>query len=703
MDKKHYQKSIFFTSLIITISVFSIGLILNYALDYARIDAVLGMIESHELDTEAYIVEEEFAEVFNQDKCYLMKEKTYDLKKELAKVAQDLTNYGSKSVFKKHDFDYLKRRYFLLELKFYSLISELRNRCASAPIPILFFYEIDDDISTRQGYVLDDINQIDEFRQKIVILSLDKDYEDEPLIDMLNIKFNITKAPTIIINDEIKKEGIIYTSEINNTILKILNRFEVDPNSKDYNFSYVLEKTGTNTTKYIEELKLLRDNASVSTFAKADITLILGRITSNKSLICDSLKYYFNITPQSLEEEALIAETVASIDCRANVRAFQLKAAEIWERLGNNFRAQILKSLAYGNEVRYKSDIKDLQITNKTMENITKITVGASYFRIGKDDLIISQVDRVTRDWLSSQLYSSPYSENLLTVFSEKTYLPEDELYPDIGWHEGARIKELKSVAKHKVASGTIIKKIDDKWYAPNEKGVFMFDVPVDKVQYPTTRFLREDIAIIIDTHGINMLVEQAIRNNATVVIGCCDHVGKIKAVKYLSDKGIKSICFTDKYLPLLLNQDILALGSPPLQRVEDEFIVGKRPITFSKNTKIIVQDVSDITKVQSYYNTPARYFNILSGITSLNITYVAIDGFSQMGRIIEKAESEKAEIIAVRVHNSDDYTEVKDWLGRSVDNKAILFHSTSYPYGYKLFNRFYFQTSFDDINPIFS
>ena len=68
----------------------------------------------------------------------------------------------------------------------------------------------------------------------------------------------------------------------------------------------------------------------------------------------------------------------------------------------------------------------------------------------------------------------------------------------------------------------------------------------------------------------------------------------------------------------------------------------------------------------------------------------------------VDAAKKDKINIIAVRIYNSDDYDNVKGWLKKDLKNKAILFHSTSYPYGYKLFREFPVQTSFDDINPIF-
>ncbi len=100
------------------------------------------------------------------------------------------------------------------------------------------------------------------------------------------------------------------------------------------------------------------------------------------------------------------------------------------------------------------------------------------------------------------------------------------------------------------------------------------------------------------------------------------------------------------------------------------------------------------------YYDTPARYFKNLEKSIKLNIEYVEITDFNQMNKIIDKAEKEKATVIAVRIFNSNDYNAAKQWLENDKNNKAILFHSISYPYGYKLLKEFPKQTTFDDINP---
>ncbi|MBW2977466.1 hypothetical protein KY331_01355 [Candidatus Woesearchaeota archaeon] len=692
MENTNWHKHVFLISIFLTVFIFSIGFFFSYGLDILRINELDRVINDYHLSSEAYLAQRDFINTFGGDKCTIITSKVQELKEEISTVGSDLSKYGEKTIFKKRDFDYLKRKYFLLELKFYSLLKELEH-CDDRYIPIMFFYKKDDDLSIRQGYVLDELNKY--FKTEVVVFSFDVDYEDEPLLNFLKKKYNISKPPTIIIDDTIKIERIAYSGELKQIIQNIIN--PIDPYARNYNFSWEIKATGTNQTTYIQNLTQLLTKTT-SDFAKADIYLILGRLTNNDSLICKSVEIYKQIHPSNLEEKAILFETIASINCKNNPITYFSRASRIWSQLGNTFRAELDQKLASDEQLNFSLSPYPIPKINKTVKNVT---IGKSYFILNSSDILVSQTDRTTRDWLSYQ-FQSPYNNELLTVFSEQFYLPESKLLPEIGWHEGARIKELKKINLiHKIASGTIVVKINNSWYAPDEKGVFRFEVPFDKVLYPTTRFLRENIALLIDTHGINTIVEQAVRHKATAVIGCCDHIGKIRAAKYLSDQGIKVICPTDKYLPLLLFSDATVLGSPPITKKGNQFILGNRPIEINKNEKIIVMNSTNNPYALWYYQTPTLYFSILEKSINLDVEYVQITDFNQMNKVIKKAEEKSANIIAVRIFNSNDYAAVKEWLESSPKHKAILFHSISYPYGYKLLMEFPEQTSFGDINPI--
>jgi len=177
-------------------------------------------MSGHELSTQAYLLEQEMIDSFGGNKCETMDARVSSLKEEIRQVGADLSSYSRFSFFKKKDFDYLKRKYFLLELKFFSLVQEYNHACGKPLIPILYFYEIDQDASERQGFILEDVAKA--FEKQVVVLTLDKDYKDEPLVGLLAQRFNVTIAPTIIF-DGVKKEGLVYTKEINATILKVIS------------------------------------------------------------------------------------------------------------------------------------------------------------------------------------------------------------------------------------------------------------------------------------------------------------------------------------------------------------------------------------------------------------------------------------------------------------------------------------------------
>lgn len=704
------NNAIILKSLLITILIFSTGIILNHFFDFYRIDAINTVMRNHELDTDAYRVERLFTEIFEEEACDVMTARFFGLKEEIKKVGADLSTYSRFSIFRKTDYDALKREYILLQLKFYALLKQLNTECGQPYLPILFFYQIDQDESERQGFILEDLATA--YNKQLVILSIDKDYTDEPLVPLLVQHYNITRTPAIVVNEDVLF-GLQYVGQINSTVQQFIRR--ADPYANEINFLLTPEAAGINFEKVIEETRKITENESLDSFARGDAQLIIGRLSRNSTAICESLAFYDKINSTNPEERALAYETIASLGCGRNRAAFLKLAAIEWKKTGNKYRAQIIDKLSNGERIKLNFDSNALSsnvtvitgyktpiVPKITSTNATTVTIGNTKLSLNSSSILVSQDDRVYRDWLSGQL-SNPYGPNILTTFSERLTYDETELLPNIGWHEGARIREFKEInLTHKPAVGTLIAKYDGRWFAVDDNGIFRFEVPIDKISYPTTRFLRPDLAVAIDTHGMNMMVEQAIRNNATAVIACCDHPGKIYAAEYLSDRNITSICYPDKYLFLALGHDINALGSPPQEKINDTFALGNRPINITLQDRIVAVNSTDDSYALWYYQTPTSYFSTLSQFIPLNITYVAMNQFEQMNKAVDTAHNINATIIATRIFNKDDYTQIKNWLYENSTHKAILFHSAPYPYGQLLFKEFANQTSFDDPNPIF-
>ena len=459
----------------------------------------------------------------------------------------------------------------------------------------------------------------------------------------------------------------------------------------------------------LDQLQVIVSNESADTFARGDALLIMGRLLKNDSIICSSLEYFDRVNSTNPEERALIFETSASLGCGRNRPAFLRAAAEEWKKAGNLPRAKLLFNLAGGKSQKLVFDDNAVSsnftvisgYTSPIVPELHKLSssfiIGSTKIILNSSSTILSQTDRVYRDWLGGQL-QNPFKGDILVTFSERLKSNESELLPEIGWHEGARVRDLKKVnLTHLSAVGTLVAKKGSRWFASDDKGVFRFEVPLDKLLYPTTRFLRRDLAVIIDTHGVNMLVEQSLRNNVSAVISDCDHPGKVYAAKYLSDSGIPVACFPDKYVYLALGHNLSLVGSPPIMIENETAVIGGRPLEFDLSERFVAVNSTDGAYALWYYQTPASYMEILQS-AGVNVTYVSLDDFGQMNKATNKAREINATVLATRIFNKNDYEEVKMWLEEDPSRKVIVFHSASYPYGQKLLREFP-QATFDDPN----
>ncbi|MBW2972811.1 hypothetical protein KY346_00280 [Candidatus Woesearchaeota archaeon] len=465
---------------------------------------------------------------------------------------------------------------------------------------------------------------------------------------------------------------------------------------------FVLKAVGADKEQYItnltSELSVTKDP-----WAKGDTYLVLARLENNTKYYKSACDNFLRYSPKTTEEKALLYETLASLDCRGRKIHYLRQAAQYWKKLGVKWRADILEALASKKKLEFQFETSVLE-SALDLSDANGIIIGSTTIEIGTGDTIVTQTDRVLRDWLGLQLRQSPFRGEILKVFSERLGYSERELLAPVGWHEGGRLRDIMKYVDitHVPAVGILVAKKGNKWYASDENGVFRFEIPKDKISYPTNRFLAEDLAVVVDSHGMNLLVEPAIRHGADVVIACCDHPDKIKAIKYLSGKGIAAICFTDLELYRALGHDTKAVGSAPFEFRDGKVVFGNTPVTIYRNQKVVAGD-ADIGKVFAiwYYKTPRLYFEELNKTFNIDLHFAAVDDFRQTGKVYEKARKLDANIVGARIYEAEDYIEAKEWLKESRNHKLVLFHSVAYPYGLLISQEFRNQVSFGDPNVV--
>jgi len=466
-------------------------------------------------------------------------------------------------------------------------------------------------------------------------------------------------------------------------ILLIFLIISLFPSKIDYDPDYIqshdliLKLTDTDKEEYLERLTIQQSDDQ---FAQGDVYLILARMNNNTEHYKKACKNFESYKPENKEQERIKFLTLASLNCK-NKRESWLKKAD-WK------------------ETTLKFDTSKT-IPKLNLSNEKRITIGKNKIEIKENDLILTQHERVIRDWLTPNLKQS-FEGTPLTVFSESNYYSKEELREDLGWHEGATLRDIQDHLdiNHKTAVGTIaaLNPEDNKWYAEDDKGVFRFSIPDDKIYYPTTRFLTNNTVMIIDTHGINMMVKQAIESKANVVIGCCDYPGKMKAAIYLAENNISVICNTDRFLYQALGYNLPILGSPIMKTSSETVTLGNTPLEIKKHQKIAVLNTEQ-GYPQQYYDTPYSYFTEINKTFPLKLYISTISDYNQTHRIFNI--SKDINIVGYRIFNSYDYRQAKEWLKKSKNNKIVLFHSASYPYGKLLTQEFPEQTFSTDTIPL--
>ena len=138
------------------------------------------------------------------------------------------------------------------------------------------------------------------------------------------------------------------------------------------------------------------------------------------------------------------------------------------------------------------------------------VVVGASDIKVPPNSTVVTQVDRVIRDKVSH------YNDNVTPDTRPSSY---KELVP---WMEGARVGELMKYANVSVipASGVPVKKIKGRYFGPDNNGNFIFEVDPSKISPVYSNKISNDTWNIVDTHGMNVLAPEAIKDHA--ISGCC-------------------------------------------------------------------------------------------------------------------------------------------------------------------------------------
>jgi hypothetical protein len=130
------------------------------------------------------------------------------LSSELWKLGKLLASQTAQKDLGEYNYDFLKRKYHLMQIKTFVLYNQLKSDCDIEDRVILFYFSRNDPDSLEQGRILDrlvaDLN--------VRVFAIEREYAEELMF--LEQYYDITESPSLIINYGVKKQGLTEYEEL---------------------------------------------------------------------------------------------------------------------------------------------------------------------------------------------------------------------------------------------------------------------------------------------------------------------------------------------------------------------------------------------------------------------------------------------------------------------------------------------------------
>lgn len=137
---------------------------------------------------------------------------------DLGETLDKLVQYRKDS-FDKKEYDIIKRRYIIDNFNYWFMAKRVKQLCEQDVVTILYFFsDTTCSICPDQGIVLTHFKK--KLGDQVLVFPIDVDLENtEPLIRVIKSQYNVTKYPTIVVEDK-KFEGVVPVERLGEIICK---------------------------------------------------------------------------------------------------------------------------------------------------------------------------------------------------------------------------------------------------------------------------------------------------------------------------------------------------------------------------------------------------------------------------------------------------------------------------------------------------
>ncbi len=229
MKRIQTVKRRYLAALLITTSVFILGLFFGFLMDNLRADYFTQFAQEQELDYKSLQLQYELmnSKVLS-NQCQGLRTLFDRYIKDLEDNRERLEAYNQNAKINKEEFALLKRRYTLSQINFWYVSQLLKTSCSnySDYVTILYFYGTDEDCPECD----EQASYLDYFKKKLgrqlLIFALDSNFDEEPAIGVIKDSYGVAELPALVING--KRFGFLDKKQLLDVLCTNLR------NSEDY-------------------------------------------------------------------------------------------------------------------------------------------------------------------------------------------------------------------------------------------------------------------------------------------------------------------------------------------------------------------------------------------------------------------------------------------------------------------------------------
>ncbi len=195
------KRQTFLSVVILFIIAFAVGIIIGRGAGNPELSDVDRFVKQSELTTESYLIEQELFAGMEKN-CDLARLRLAALSSELWQLGKLLGSETARQDLGESNYNFLKRKFHLMQIKTYTLYHRLKQDCAVEVPVILFYYSRNDNQSLEQGAILDQL--VGAFDVKV--FAIEYNYSQE--LRFLEDYYEITGTPSVVVNFDIVRKGL---------------------------------------------------------------------------------------------------------------------------------------------------------------------------------------------------------------------------------------------------------------------------------------------------------------------------------------------------------------------------------------------------------------------------------------------------------------------------------------------------------------